>query len=203
MSLLQALNVLMSLFVICSPFVAVPVMISLTQGYSVHEKKRVAFIAACAVAAILLGFSWLGTPLFGLLGIRLPALQIGGGFVVFLLGLSTLQSKFNSEKREKATGSIAIVPLAIPLMAGPGAISQVIIATDEFPGFINQLNMSLVIVAVALLLGVCLRFSVVLEKILGVTGLNVASNLGGLLLMAIAVETMVKGILGYFPALGL
>ncbi|MBS0626658.1 MAG: MarC family protein, partial [Verrucomicrobia bacterium] len=107
----------------------------------------------------------------------------------------------NIEKGEKVSGSIAVVPLAIPLMAGPGAISQVIIASEEFPGFINQVNMSLVILAVSLLLGICLRFSVVLEKILGVTGLNVASNLGGLLLMAIAVETMVKGIIGYFPAL--
>lgn len=203
MNLLQALNVGTSLFVICSPFVAVPVMIALTQGHSAYEKKRIALIAACAVAAILLGSSWVGTPLFALLGIRLAALQVGGGFVVFLLGLSTLQSKFNSENNAKVGGSIAVVPLAIPMMAGPGAISQVIIAADSFPGFINQVYISLIIVIVAFLLGVCLRFSVVLEKLLGVTGLNVASNLGGLLLMAIAVETMVKGIMAYFPALGL
>lgn len=203
MNLNQALSIGSSLFVICSPFVAVPVMIALTQGHSAYEKKRVALIAACAVAAILLGSAWLGTPLFTLLGIRLAALQIGGGFVVFLLGLSTLQSKFSKESNARSGGSIAVVPLAIPMMAGPGAISQVIIAAETFPGLINQAYISLILLIVAFCLGVCLRFSVVLERLLGVTGLNVASNLGGLLLMAIAVETMVKGVMAYFPALGL
>ncbi|MES2200588.1 MAG: MarC family protein [Chlamydiota bacterium] len=203
MNLLQALNIGAPLFVICSPFVAVPMMITLTQGYSESEKRRVGLLATCAVACILLGSSWLGTSLFTLLGIRLAALQIGGGIVVFLLGLSTLQSKFSSEKGGRGSESIAIVPLAIPLIAGPGAISQVIIASEQFPGLLNQVYMSLIVLVVACLLGLCLRFSVVLEKLLGGTGLNVANNLGGLLLIAIAVETMIKGFIAYFPALAL
>lgn len=202
MNLLQALNIMTSLFVVCSPFVAVPAMISLTKGHSEYEKKRVALFAACGAAAILVGFAWLGTPLFTLLGIHLYALQIGGGFVVFLLGLAALQSKPEEEvEGRRVAGSVAIVPLAIPVMAGPGAISQVIIAAEEFPGLSNQLCITLAILVVALLLGVCLRFSMLLERWLGVTGLNVASSLGGLLLIAIAVETMVKGIMGYFPGL--
>ncbi len=202
MDLVQSLNTLMSLFVICSPFVAVPMMIALTQGNSDHEKKRVAVTAGISVAVILIGFCWLGTPLFSLFGIRLASLQIGGGFVVFLLGLSCLRPAPKPGKEEEAGHSVAVVPLAIPLMAGPGAIGQVIIAAEEFPAVIDKMHITAILVVVALLLGLCLYFSRTLERWLGKTGLNVMSNLGGLVMLAIAVETIVKGITAIFPGVG-
>lgn len=201
MDLLQALSIGISIFVVCCPFSAVPAMIVLTQGYSENEKRRVAFLATFAIAIILLAASFLGTAIFDLLGINLAALQIGGGFVVFLLGLSTMQSKFDSGKTSIGAGSVAIVPLAMPVIAGPGAISKVVIFVESFPGWANQVYMTLIILVVVFLLGLCLRFSTFIEKLLGVTGLKVASSLGGLLLIAIAVETMMKGIVTYFPCL--
>lgn len=198
MQSIELLNISLSLFIVCSPFVAVPTMITLTRGQSEQEKKRIALIAACAVAIILLGFAWVGTWVFSLIGIHLAALQVGGGVIIFLLGISALRSE---HKKAEIGQSIAVVPLAIPLMAGPGAISQVIIATEQFSGLANLAWISLGVLGVSFLLGICLRFSTLLEKWLGDAGLNVLTNLGGLLLMAIAVETMVKGVLTFFPSL--
>jgi multiple antibiotic resistance protein len=199
MNCLDWVNILLSLFIICSPFVAVPAMITLTKGQSEQEKRRVARIAAIAAGVILLGFAWVGAWIFSVLGIHLAALQVGGGFVVFLLGISALRSE---HKGAEIGQSVAVVPLAIPLMAGPGAISQVIIAVEEFPGIVSLLWISLAVMVVALLLGICLRFATLLEKVLGDGGLNVLSNIGGLLLLAIAVETIVKGVHAFFPAFG-
>lgn len=200
MNALTWLNIVFSLFIVCSPFVAVPAMITLTRGQSDNEKKRIAKVAAFAACAILLIFAWVGNYLFSLIGIRLAALQIGGGFIVFLLGISAIRSE---HKNIEIGPSIAVVPLGMPLIAGPGAISQVIIYTEQFPDLISLLWISLAVLFVGLLLGICLRSSSFLEKCLGEGGLNVFSNLGGLLLLAIAVETMVKGIITVFPGLAL
>lgn len=194
----------LSLFVICSPFVAVPVMLSLTRGYSDREKKRMALTATFAIGAILIGFCWIGNPLLFCFGIRLASLQVGGGILVFLLGLSALRSDrsvHNGSPGGDSDACVAVVPLATPLMAGPGAIGRVIIATEEFPGIANQFRVTFVILVVTIALGLCLYFSGRLEKFLGKTGLNVMSSLGGLLLLAIAVETIVKGIIGCFPGI--
>jgi len=201
MKFIEALNILMSLIAISSPYVAVPVMISLTRGQSLAEKRRVAKVASLALAVILITFSWIGPSLFALFGIHLAALQLGGGFVVFLFGLSALQSK--NEKAAKPGESIGIVPLATPLMAGPGAISQVIIAAEEFPGILSRIQITLTVLVLSAIVWACLFFSTFLERILGITGLNVMGNLGGLVLVAIAVETMMKGLIGFFSALGL
>lgn len=200
MTFSQSVTLLFSLFIICSPFVAVPVMINLTRGHSEPEKKRVAMKATLAIAIVLVVFCWLGTHIFSLFGIRLASLQIGGGFVVFLLGLSTLGPI--KEKTTEAGECIAVVPLAIPLMAGPGAISQVILAAEAFSGIVNHLVITGVLLVLSFLLGMCLFFCTFLERVLGKKGLNVLSNLGGLILISIAVETMIKGVIGFFPAIG-
>lgn len=199
MTLSQSITLLFSLFIVCGPFVAVPVMINLTKGHSEKEKKRIAIKATLAIAIVLIVFSWLGTHIFSLFGIRLSSLQIGGGFLVFLLGLSTLGPV--KEKTTEAGECIAVVPLAIPLMAGPGAISHVIVATEAFSGLINHLAITGLLLVLSLLLGACLFFCTFLERVLGKRGLNILSNLGGVLLISIAVETMIKGIIGFFPAI--
>ena len=198
-----------SLLVICSPFSALPALINLTQGLSEKEKKRTGIVAGIGVGVILITMTWVGGPLLDFLGISLPAFQVAGGIVVFSLALSMLKAetsliKQNSEdqKEAKHSHSIAIVPLAIPIMAGPGAISTMIVAVNNHPGAINQFYLSVCVICVAFALGVTLYFSTKFEKMLGQKGINIVNRLAGLVLAGIAVQTLANGVIGLFPILG-
>ena len=197
------------LFVICAPFVAVPALLSLTREHSLEEKRKIGIRSAISVAIILTGVVWIGRPLLAVLDIRIEAFQVSGGLIVLLMALSMLNARIspmkqNPEDRKEAflKDSIAVVPLAIPLMAGPGAISSAIVFANGAPGAMHQIYASICTILVALSLGICLYFSVFLERLLGVSGMNILSRIGGLVLSAIAIEIMAKGFVGLFPALG-
>lgn len=209
MDLAQLFNYFISLLVICSPLSALPALLGLSDGKTLEEKKRIGVVAGFAVGVILVFVTWIGGPLLDFLGIRVPAFQIAGGVVVFLLSLSMLNAKQSRMKQAqedqseaKHKESIAVVPLAIPIMAGPGAISTVIVAVKDYPGFLNHFYMSLSAICAAAALGVVLYFAGNIEKMLGHTGINIINRLGGLILAAMAVESLAKGAIGLFPILG-
>jgi multiple antibiotic resistance protein len=198
-----------SLLVICNPFSSIPALLNFTHGRSADEKKRTGIISSFAVAVILIVVTWIGSPLMNFFGIRVAAFQLAGGIVVFLLALSMLNAEISrmkqtseDQKEAKHKESVAVVPLAIPLMAGPGAISTVIVTVNNFPGIRDQVYLSLCAILVALSLGICLYFATALEKLLGQAGMNIVNRLAGLILAAIAMETIAKGVLGLFPGLG-
>jgi multiple antibiotic resistance protein len=205
----QFINYFTSLLVICSPFSALPALIGLTQGLSDDEKRRTGVIAGVGVGVILIAMTWIGGPVLNFLGITIFAFQVAGGLVVFLLALSMLNAETSrikqtteDQKESRHKHSIAIVPLAIPIMAGPGAISTVIVAVSEYPGVLNQLYLSVCAILVAFVLGVTLYFSIHFEKMLGQRGINIVNRLAGLILAGMAVQTLSKGIIGLFPLLG-
>jgi multiple antibiotic resistance protein len=198
-----------SLLVICSPFSALPALLALTHGLSDEEKKRTGLVAGVGVGAILVAMTWIGGPLLDFLGITVPAFQVAGGFVVFMLALSMLNAETSRMKQtaedqneSKHRHSIAIVPLAIPIMAGPGAISTVIVAVNSHPGMLNQLLLTFVALLVAFTLGMTLYFSTRFEKMLGQRGINIVNRLAGLILAGMAVQTLARGLIGLFPLLG-
>ncbi|MBI2812049.1 MAG: NAAT family transporter [Candidatus Melainabacteria bacterium] len=197
-----------SLLVICSPFSALPALLSLSQGHTTAEKKRTGTVAAVAVGIILIGVTWIGGPILHFLGITVPAFQVAGGFVIFLLALSMLNAETSrmkqtteDQKEVKHKHSVAIVPLAIPLMAGPGAISTVIVAVNAHGGLVHMVFFSFCAIAVAIVLGITLYFAAHFEKMLGQTGINIVNRLAGLILAAMAIETLSKGLIGLFPFL--
>ena len=199
-----------SLFVICNPFAALPALISLSQGRSLNEKKKIGIIAAATVAFILIAMTWVGGPILKFLGITVPAFQVAGGFVIFLLALSMLNAETSrlkqtteDQKEARQRESVAIVPLAIPIMAGPGAISTVIVAVDSNPSMQNHFIFSICAVLVAFFLGMNLYFAGHFEKLLGQTGINILNRIAGLILSAMAVETLSKGLIGLFPFLAM
>ncbi len=196
MNLLQFFLFSFSLFVICSPFAAIPAMITLTKQRSSRDRKRIGKISALSVFIILFFTVWVGEPVLQACGVRISSFQVAGGIVIFILSLSMMKPQVEQSK-EEFRDSIAVVPLAIPLMAGPGAMSQIIVATCDFPGFFNHLVIAASVILVSALLWLCLYFAVFLEKILGSSGLNIISRLGGLVLASIAVETIAKGVMGF------
>ena len=204
----QFINHFIALLVIANPLSALPAVLKITRNQSLADKRRTGLISAFAVGIILLVSTWIGKPLLILLGIKLPSFQVAGGIILFMMALSMLNAEESSikqtpeeqkEKRVADTG--AIVPLAIPIIAGPGSISTVIVSVSEFPGIFNQIMLSMSALLVALFMGILLYSASHLEKVLGQSGINIINRLGGLILTAISVQTMANGLIGIFPNL--
>ncbi|MBX9924488.1 MAG: NAAT family transporter [Rhabdochlamydiaceae bacterium] len=207
MDLQQMIKLYIGIFMICSPCSAIPAFLSLTEGRSIAQRKRVSIIASIAVAVILLAMAWFGGSIMDFFGIRLATFQVAGGIILFLLALAMLYGdtrkiKCSPEDLEEAQKeSVEIVPLAIPLMAGPGAISSVILAAGNNPGIVDHIYLSICLLAVAGTLYLCLYFASFLEKKLGKTGLKVFNRIGGLIISVIAVDVFSRGIGELFPGL--
>lgn len=197
-----------ALLVILDPFMAIPIFLAMTSGYGRRERVRVASVTALSVVIVLVSAAVFGEPLLRFLGTSLPSFRVGGGIVLLLMALAMLRAQpgelraSGDETRPAAPGaSIAVVPLAIPLLAGPGAISTVIIQVHRTPGLAHLGLVVGVILAIALVLWLVLRAAVPIGNALGRVGLNVLNRLFGLILAAIAVEIMANGLKELFPVL--
>ncbi len=194
---------------ISNPLSALPAVLKITRNQSLGDKKKTGLVAAFAVLVILLISTWIGTPLLMILGIQLPSFQVAGGAIIFMMAMSMLNAEESpikqtaEEQKEKVREEGAIVPLAIPIIAGPGSISTIIVTVNEFPGIYNLLILSGAVILVSLLMGMLLYFASNLERLLGQSRINIINRLGGLILAAIAIQTLANGLLGLFPRLAL
>ena len=197
-----------SLIVITNPFANLPIFLSLTANDSPKEQRRQAVVCGVAVSVILLISVWVGLPLLGAFGIHIPAFSIAGGLIILLMALSMLHSdhsKISHTPEEHAHGqekeSVAIVPLAIPILAGPGAISTVIHMSDQAGGVEGRLGISAVVLAVTFCLVAVLFFADRIGKAMGPSALKIATRIMGMLLTAIAIEMLIGGLSETFPIL--
>ncbi|MBN9605541.1 MAG: NAAT family transporter [Actinomycetales bacterium] len=198
---------LASLFPIMNPFAALPVFGELTADMERGARNRTALTAALAVLAILVVSTLGGRFLLQGLGVSLPALQIAGGIVVGLTAIGMVTGRaaqlHPEEKQDSATrSSVGVVPMAMPLIAGPGAISVVIAAAGKAAGdWIAIGAICLAALVMSALVYLVLRFGEVLLARLGATGLGVLTRIFGLVILAIAVELVTDGLGTLFPVL--
>lgn len=195
-------NYIVSLFMLCSPLTAIPAFLGLTLGKSKNHRGKLAIILGGAVSVVLIISTWTGSVLLEAIGIRIAAFQCAGGIIVFLLALSMLNAEVSpirqSEGEEKVKKAIPIVPLAIPLMAGPGSISGAIVAANLNSGFTNLIILTIADLCVGALCCLVLYFAIDLERRLGPSGVNIVTRIGGLILAALAFEIFAQGIEGMF-----
>jgi multiple antibiotic resistance protein len=203
MNVTDVVNFFLSLLVVCSPLSALPALLNLSYGKSDEEKRKIAVTASFAVAVILIVVTWVGLPLLNIFGIHIPAFQIAGGVVLALVALSMLQARPNrlqtsSEDQSEAIHkpSIAVVPLAMPIMAGPGAITTVIVGASIWTGPLNHIFLSIAVICVALTTGTVLYFASNIERMLKHTGIHLITRIGGLILASMAVQSIANGIHG-------
>lgn len=197
-----------ALAAIIDPLAAIPFFLDLTRTQTADERRRTARVAATVVAIVLVVAALTGEMLLRIMGTSLAAFRVGGGIVMLLMAISMLgaqptplrQTREEVAASEDKTG-IAVVPLGIPLLAGPGAISAVVIQMDRGTG---ALHGALVLAGILLVAGSCAfvfnhaeRFG----RMIGPIGLNVIVRLFGLILSAIAIETISAGLKQLFPAL--
>ena len=207
-NLTEYLRFIVTLSAVVDPFLAVPFFIAFTATHSDEDRARLARVVALTVFAVLASATFLGEALLNLIGASLPAFRVGGGLVLLLMALAMLNAQAGgvrqsqAEAQEFETGDVSgVVPLAIPLLAGPGAISTSIIAA-EHGGFAHQLAIIACIAFVCVLSWAVLSRAHMLATRLSLTGLNIATRILGLLLAAMAVQTMAEGLKELLPGLG-
>jgi len=197
------LNALTTLFIVIDPIGVAPVFVGLTARGDAAYRTRMAWRGVLLAAAILYAFALGGSPLLAMLGVTLAAFRIAGGLLLFLLAVdmilvrpSGLRSATGEEQREAMDfEDISVFPLAIPLIAGPGALTSLVLLMGRAGGDpvrIAWLLVSLGAVLAFSLLG--LLFAVRLTAWLGMTGTNVVARVLGIVLAALAVQYVLDGI---------
>jgi multiple antibiotic resistance protein len=197
-----------SIFFLVDPFAAIPAFLAMTIDENRCDRRRLARRAAITCFLVLTAFAFAGTLIFKIFGITLPAFRIAGGLILLLIGLEMLQAhrshtqEVPAETQEGAEkDDIGVIPMGIPMLAGPGAISTVMV----------QMGQSIVWWRAAVVLGSIALTAVVaygvlagaerVRKVLGETGIRILMRMMGLLLTAIAVQFVVNGLmeLGVIP----
>jgi multiple antibiotic resistance protein len=197
-----------ALFAILNPFGNTAIFLSVTVERSTADRRRIALATSVAVLITLVVAAVVGQQILDLFGISIGSFRIAGGVIVLLIALSMLrarQSSVHHSAQEEADGqqkdNPAIFPLAIPVIAGPGAIATVILYAEHAGSVGGALTIGAVILLLCLVLLVTLRAADRLSGLLGPTGMNVLTRLMGMILAAIAVEMMAGGLRDLFPQL--
>lgn len=196
------------LFALVNPVGIIPVFLSMTVDQSEVERKKISFMATLAVAIILWVSLFLGDGILHIFSISLDSFRIAGGILVMMIAISMTSGKLSEDKQNKQEKSentlresIGVVPLALPLMAGPGAISSTIVWGARYHEWKNLLCFSIAIGIFVFCSYLLFRIAPMLVNILGQTGINVITRIMGLLLMALGVEFIVTGLRELFPGL--
>jgi multiple antibiotic resistance protein len=198
-----------SLVALLNPIGAIPLFLSLTASQSSLEKRRTIRVASFSVAVVLAVSATAGERIIHFFGISVGSLQVGGGIVMLLMAISMVHAqagntRSTSEERHEAElkDNVAVVPLAIPLMAGPGTISAVIIYAGKASGWLEIGALIGVGAALGGLTFVALSLADPIARWIGRTGINITTRLMGLILSALAVEFIVNGLKALLPGLG-
>ena len=187
-----------SFFTLTNPIGVMPIFMTMTMELSDHERKKVALKAPIVSFIILVVFAISGDFLFRFFGISINSLQIVGGIIFLFMGMDMLQarlakSKVTESEVKSYVNDISVTPLAIPLICGPGTITNAIVLWNQSSTWEMKVVMLLVIVLVMGIVYGMLRGSSKILKLMGETGTNVMMRLMGLIVMVIAVEFFFNG----------
>ncbi len=208
----EIFKIILAFVVLINPSAAIPLFVHFTDGYSSADKKKVARIACATVFIVIAFFALFGEVLLRGLGISLGSFRVAGGILLFLIALGMMNDGNNPAKPNHDTISpqpkdpnqltgMAVVPLAIPMMIGPGGISTVIIYSSHVK---SMLSLGLIVLSGLLISLFCyasLMAAGKISKVLGQTGMNVTNRIMGIILAALAVEIVVSGLRTIFPQL--
>ena len=188
-----------SFFTLTNPLGTMPVFLTMTNGLSNAERKRIIKRATITSFLILIGFTFCGQFLFKFFGISTNGFRIAAGIIILKIGYDMLQARYSNAKLKEDeikayANDISITPLSIPMLCGPGAIANGIILMSDASNWILKATLVGVIGLVYILTYIILRLSTRLVRIMGETGNNVMMRLMGLILMVIAVECFVGGL---------
>jgi multiple antibiotic resistance protein len=191
------ISAFVTLFVIIDPIGLVPLFVALTQGMTARERRAIGLRAVLVAAFLLLLFAAAGEAVLGFVGISMPAFRIAGGILLFLTALDMLFER-RAKRRQDQTGEDrpdpSVFPLAIPLIAGPGAIASMILLVGEKPDLMGFAAVTGVMLAVLVIVMLLFLSANLFERALGRVGINVVTRLLGMLLAALSVQFVLEGL---------
>lgn len=195
-----------TLFSVVDPISIVPVFLLMTADEGRARRNQFARNATLAATGVLLFFLAFGQAVFSLFSITLFAFRIAGGVILLIIALDLLKATHTSvrvdpaeEEEGRLKNDISITPLGIPMLGGPGAISTVMVLSSQRPGAAGAVAVVAAILLVGATIYVSLRAADLLQRVMGVTGINVVSRLLGLLLLAMAVQFILEGVRDAVP----
>ena len=186
----------LKMLVLYSPFFVLSCFIGLTRGYTVKERKRLAWKVAAGTLMSCVLLYLFGQSIFDVFGITVDAFRIGAGSVLFISALGMAQGK-SAVQTDNVQQDVTIVPLTIPLTVGPGTIGALLVMGVSQPHWDDKLMAIVSIALASLTVGVVLYLSNRIERILGEQGLQIVSRLMGLFVCALAAQIIFTGIRGY------
>jgi len=189
-------SVFVSLLVILDPPGALPVFLGLTKAYKKQQRQAVAARASVVAFGVLLTFALVGEQVLQYLKISVPALQISGGLLLLLIGLELLMGK-EEAGAELARSNIALVPLAVPLFAGPGVIVTIMVSMQRADTLGQRASIILALAAAMAVVYLSMRYAGAIHRVLREGGTTLVSRIAGLLCAAIAVQMMANGVIGF------
>ena len=208
-NLSEYLKFFAALLAIINPVGAIPIFINLTVDQKTPLRNRNGLMAAISMGVILLVVLFSGEAILRFFGITVGSFRVGGGILILLMAISMLHAKMShvrqteEEERDSAErDNVTVVPLGTPLLAGPGAISTVILYAQRYSSATHYLLMAGVIVTMVILTALAFRLAPAISNLLGKTGINVVTRLMGLIMAAVGVEFIANGLKQLFPVLG-
>lgn len=188
-----------SLFTLINPLGTMPVFMSMTADLSVADRSKTAKKASIVSLITIITFAFTGQLLFNFFGISVNSFRVVGGVIFFIMGMDMLQArlgqvKIKDNEVKSYVTDISITPLAIPMICGPGAITNAIVLMEDADTLIKKIVLIVSIVLIMFLTYLILYSSSKLIKLLGQTGINVMMRIMGLIVMVIAVEFFFNGL---------
>ncbi len=195
-----AIQAFVSILFLVDPPGCIPAYLALTARYDKQRRKRTALIACIAATLTMMSFGIIGTTLFHFLSLTLPAFQIAGGLVLFLVAIDMIRAQRSTQedpeemKEGKTSSDVAIAPLAIPLLAGPAALSTVAVLMSKAQDWGEKGLVHVAIILTGLVSYITFRLAEPIQKRLGTTGIHVLGRVLGLVLAGIAVQFVIDGL---------
>lgn len=198
-----------ALFSVLNPLGCIPIFVGLTQGDTKQERSRTSFWAAINVAIILIISYFMGQYVLKFFGLSIDALRIAGGILIVNSGFSLLSGNISKRKglNKKVTNDamhrndIALTPLAMPMLAGPGAMSLLIAMFQEQPEVYQKIITCIAILSVAFSIFLILRSAHYLSRILGASGIVAISRIIGFIVVAIGIQYIIGAVVNIFQAI--
>jgi len=195
-----ALTAFVSILFLVDPPGCIPAFLALTARYDPARRRRTALVACVTATIILTGFAAVGTYLFRYLGLSLPAFQIAGGLILFLVALDMVRAQRSTQedpaemKEGAESADVAIAPLAIPLLAGPAALSTVAVLNAKAANWGEASMVYFAIALTGMVSYLTLRLAEPIQRRLGTAGIHVTARVLGLVLAGIAVQFVLDGL---------
>ncbi len=186
-------SLFVTLFVIMDPPGITPIFLALTSGRPAKIQRKMAWQAATVAFGVIAVFGLFGHQILGRLHITPPALMIAGGLLLLLVALSLLTGKSEQPTQTKDV-NVALVPLGMPLLAGPGAIVSVILAVQHANGVGEQISVWAAIAAMHVVLWLVMRYSLLIIRVIKDGGVVLVTRLAGMMLSALAVQQIINGV---------